>query len=111
MLSIRPHRLSPSVELSTLGDEVAVGLLPSREEVQDLTRKIVIAGKVIHPENVRRVAQPECVIMKFIYRLDVVVPHFVACDEIVNQVCTEGVIHLLFWYRDLDASRKQRLPE
>jgi len=43
-----PHRLSPTIELTSLRDIVPVGLLPTRKECQALARDVMVAGEIVH---------------------------------------------------------------
>src|SRR5215469_1920681 len=111
VLAVGPHHLSPAVESPTLGNEVAVGLLPSSEKIERLARDLGIARRIVHAHDERRITQVERVIVEFIDRLDVVVADLIAGDQVINKVRAEGIIYLLLGNRNLDSARQQRVPE
>ena len=110
VLPERPEGLSPAVILSSLRDEVSVGSLPAGKEIEALAGNRVIAGEIIHPNDVRSITQPEGIILELVHVLNVETVHLVAGDQVVDQVCLKRIHHFLFRKGDVDAVGKDLLP-
>src|SRR5207302_3785847 len=111
MLAVGPHCLSPSVELPSLRDKITVGLLPAREKLEALAGDVMIAGEIVHADDIGRVAQPECLVLKVGHFLDIEAIDLVPRDKVIDQACPEGIVDFFFRHCYIDAEVDCFLPQ